>query len=152
MKKQLTKLLAASLLTLPASTLMAAPFGNKVDTDYAMKLWDTMEQSRLVGKMATISFPYKGVFPHGDYLDTLDGKLKVLVVEGEPRWEFRYLFNALRRDRRVDARVLLRVPELPRLASGDSKIGRAACRGRGRVSAGAGAGKKNSSYVSRNAH
>jgi len=53
-------------------------------------------------------------------VEILDGKLKVLVVEGEPRWEFRYLLNALRRDRRVDARVLLRVPDLPRLAGSDA--------------------------------
>jgi hypothetical protein len=52
-------------------------------------------------------------------VEILDGKLNVLLVEGEPRWEFRYLLNSLRRDRRVDVRALLRVPDLPRLAAGD---------------------------------
>ena len=38
--------------------------------------------------------------------------LKVLVVESEPRWEFRYLRNALARDAGVDMHVLLYHPKL----------------------------------------
>ncbi len=64
------------VLTLAISVpLQAAPFGTDEDLVYARQLWDTMEQNRLVGEYATISTPYKGLFPHGDFLDTLDGKL-----------------------------------------------------------------------------
>ena len=39
-------------------------------------------------------------------------KLNVLVVESYPRWEYRYLRNALTRDPGVDVSVLLLHPEL----------------------------------------
>jgi hypothetical protein len=64
-------------LTLIAAPLQAAPFGNEEDLKYAGDLWDTMEKNRLIGEKATISTPYKGVFPHGDFLDTLHGYLMV---------------------------------------------------------------------------
>ncbi len=34
-------------------------------------------------------------------IQVADDKARVLVVDGEARWEFRYLFNALKRDPRV---------------------------------------------------
>lgn len=37
----------------------------------------------------------------------LDQKIKVLYVEGRPRWEFRYLSTVLNRDRRLDVKYLL---------------------------------------------
>ncbi len=37
----------------------------------------------------------------------LDQKIKVLYVEGPPRWEYRYLKNALIRDPTMEARILL---------------------------------------------
>lgn len=49
-------------------------------------------------------------------VEVLDKKVKVLLVEAEPRWEYRCLFNALQRDQRVELQALLRVPDLPQLA------------------------------------
>ncbi len=40
-------------------------------------------------------------------LRVIDGKLTVLYVERQPRWEFKYLSAALGRDRRVDASFVL---------------------------------------------
>lgn len=76
------KLFSASVFAflafaLSCAPLNAAPFGNKEDLEFAKKLWDTMEKNRLIGDKATMSVPYKGVFPHGEILDTLDGSLVV---------------------------------------------------------------------------
>jgi len=49
-------------------------------------------------------------------VQVIDDKLNVLVVESEPRWEYRYLKNSLLRDKRVSAKVLLRVPDMAELA------------------------------------
>lgn len=40
-------------------------------------------------------------------VDVRDEKLKVLLVEGEPRWEFRYLKTYLERDETIDLAVVL---------------------------------------------
>ncbi|MEI8341285.1 MAG: hypothetical protein WCH43_07080 [Verrucomicrobiota bacterium] len=37
----------------------------------------------------------------------LDSKVKVLYIEQEPRWDFRYLLAALQRDRRLDVKCVL---------------------------------------------
>ena len=49
-------------------------------------------------------------------LRVLDEKIKVLYVEGAPRWEYRYLRAILLRDRRLDVRFLITEgdPELAR--------------------------------------
>ena len=43
-------------------------------------------------------------------VSVLDKKLKVLMVDGGPRWEFRYLKNALLRDKRLEFKYLLLDP------------------------------------------
>jgi len=49
-------------------------------------------------------------------VEVIDQKLKVLIVESEPRWEYRYLKNSLLRDKdRVDCNILLRVPDMAEL-------------------------------------
>ncbi|MEZ0268244.1 MAG: hypothetical protein ACAI43_26255 [Phycisphaerae bacterium] len=40
-------------------------------------------------------------------LRVIDSKIKVLLVDQQPRWEFKYLMALLTRDRRVDAKVVL---------------------------------------------
>jgi hypothetical protein len=40
-------------------------------------------------------------------LKVIDGKVKVLIVEQSPRWEFRYLQSALLRDRRLEVKCWL---------------------------------------------
>jgi hypothetical protein len=45
-------------------------------------------------------------------------RLKVLLVESYPRWEYRYLRNALERDPGVEVSCLLYHPEIPALGGG----------------------------------
>ena len=49
-------------------------------------------------------------------------QLKVLVVESYPRWEYRYLRNALERDPGVELTCLLFHPKLPKVGGGRSYI------------------------------
>ena len=49
-------------------------------------------------------------------------QLKVLVVESYPRWEYRYLRNALERDPGVEVTCLLFHPKLPKMGGGRSYI------------------------------
>ena len=49
-------------------------------------------------------------------------QLKVLVVESYPRWEYRYLRNALERDPGVELTCLLFHPKLPQVGGGRSYI------------------------------
>ena len=49
-------------------------------------------------------------------------QLKVLVIESYPRWEYRYLRNALERDPGVEVTCLLFHPELPKLGGGRGYI------------------------------
>jgi hypothetical protein len=49
-------------------------------------------------------------------VEVIDQKISVLVIESEPRWEFRYLKNSLLRDKRVSCKVLLHVPDMHELA------------------------------------
>ena len=51
-------------------------------------------------------------------------QLKVLVIESYPRWEYRYLRNALERDAGVDVTCLLFHPKLPQVGGGRSYIKR----------------------------
>ncbi|MDC0143702.1 hypothetical protein OAK45_04120 [Verrucomicrobia bacterium] len=57
------------------------------------------------------------------HLSVRTEKLNVLVVESYPRWEYRYLRNALTRDPGVELSVLLLHPELGP-GTGDDYIGR----------------------------
>ena len=49
-------------------------------------------------------------------------QLKILVIESYPRWEYRYLRNALERDPGVEVACLLFHPELPKLGGGRGYI------------------------------
>jgi hypothetical protein len=49
-------------------------------------------------------------------VEVIDQKINVLMVETDPRWEYRYLKNSLSRDKRVKLSVLLRVPDMAELA------------------------------------
>ena len=51
-------------------------------------------------------------------------QLKVLVIESFPRWEYRYLRNALERDPGVEVTCLLFHPELPQVGGGRTYIKR----------------------------
>ena len=49
-------------------------------------------------------------------------QLRVLVIESYPRWEYRYLRNALERDQGVEVTCLLFHPELPKVGGGRTYI------------------------------
>ena len=49
-------------------------------------------------------------------VEVIDQKFNVLMLETDPRWEFRYLKNSLLRDKRVNCKILLRVPDMAELA------------------------------------
>jgi hypothetical protein len=49
-------------------------------------------------------------------LRVLDRRVKVLLIEQEPRWDFRYLLDTLKRDRRVEVNAVM--------LDGDSTLGR----------------------------
>ncbi len=51
-------------------------------------------------------------------------QLRVLVIESFPRWEYRYLRNALERDQGVEVTCLLFHPELPQVGGGRTYIKR----------------------------
>jgi len=51
-------------------------------------------------------------------LRVVDGKIKVLYVESQPRWEYKYLQAMLLRDRRIEPKFLL-LEASPSLASGE---------------------------------
>ncbi len=51
-------------------------------------------------------------------------QLKILVIESFPRWEYRYLRNALERDAGVDVTCLLFHPKLPQVGGGRGYIKR----------------------------
>ena len=51
-------------------------------------------------------------------------QLKILVIDSFPRWEYRYLRNALERDAGVDVSCLLFHPKLPQVGGGRAYIKR----------------------------
>lgn len=52
----------------------------------------------------------------------VDSKVKVLFVEGQPRWEYKFIQRALMRDKKVRAKFLLTGADLETLVSGDPYI------------------------------
>lgn len=64
-----------------------APFGNTEDVDYATKLWQTMEDQRLVGENSIKVRPFEGNEPHGTVQEvlattaTVDGHSGRLLVK-----------------------------------------------------------------------
>lgn len=77
MKKMHLQLVIFSGLLIVGIAVLAAPFGDKDDVEYAAKLWRALEKAHFVGKHAVYSTPYTGQHPHGAILDTIDGELKV---------------------------------------------------------------------------
>ncbi|MEN8170337.1 MAG: hypothetical protein ABFS08_08965 [Pseudomonadota bacterium] len=69
MNKRNIYALSMAGLFVVACASVAAPFGGDDDVSYAARLWQQMESRNLVGQYALYSTPYKGAFPHGEYLD-----------------------------------------------------------------------------------
>lgn len=55
-------------------------------------------------------------------LRVVDKQLKVLYIEGEPRWEYRYLKNAILRDKRIELSCLLTTADLKQGGEGNKPI------------------------------
>ena len=95
--------------------------GEVVQTEYVTLLGGGQRQSvrleyqpRRPGKFtATVEIEHQGgeVFPNNNSISknvtVLDQKIKVLYAERLPRWEYRYLKNALVRDKTMEAQIFL---------------------------------------------
>ncbi|MEM7682679.1 MAG: hypothetical protein AAF288_12040 [Planctomycetota bacterium] len=57
-------------------------------------------------------------------IDFTDRPIRVLYVDGYPRWEYRYLVNMLKRERSIDASILLRTADAAFIQEGDTPIQR----------------------------
>jgi len=60
----------------------AAPFGNPEDIAFGQKLWSAMEMNRLVGDKAFHPMPYETAPPHGNIVETLDGRIDIDARNG----------------------------------------------------------------------
>ena len=82
--------------------------------EYTLSLRIAKDAEELIPENNEISAP----------ISIREEQLKVLVVESYPRWEYRYLRNALERDPGVEVTCLLFHPELPKVGGGRSYIKR----------------------------
>lgn len=70
--------------------------------DYELVLEIPVEESEVISENNRLTIP----------ISIREEELKVLIVESWPRWEYRYLRNALERDQGVDVHCLLFHPDL----------------------------------------
>lgn len=82
--------------------------------DYTLNLRIERDPEELIPENNEISAP----------ISIRKEQLKVLVIESYPRWEYRYLRNALERDPGVEVTCLLFHPELPEVGGGRTYIKR----------------------------
>ena len=82
--------------------------------DYTLTLRVPRDAQELIAANNEISTP----------ISVRKEQLKVLVIESYPRWEYRYLRNALERDPGVEVTCLLFHPELPQVGGGRTYIDR----------------------------
>ena len=82
--------------------------------DYTLTLSIPQDTQEIIAENNKISAP----------IAVRQEQLKVLVIESYPRWEYRYLRNALERDPGVEVTCLLFHPELPKLGGGRGYIKR----------------------------
>ena len=82
--------------------------------NYTLNLRITRDPEELIPENNEISAP----------ISIREEQLKVLVIESYPRWEYRYLRNALERDPGVEVTCLLFHPDLPKVGGGRTYIKR----------------------------
>ena len=80
--------------------------------DYTLTMHIPLDAQELIPENNEISAP----------ISVRQEQLKVLVVESYPRWEYRYLRNALERDAGVELTCLLFHPKLPKVGGGRGYI------------------------------
>ncbi|MCC9608064.1 hypothetical protein LOC68_01870 [Blastopirellula sp. JC732] len=78
--------------------------------DYTVTVEIPVQQGELIADNNSLSAP----------IAIREEKLRVLIVESSPRWEYRYLRNALSRDPGVDVSCLLFHPGLSKVGGGNS--------------------------------
>ena len=82
--------------------------------DYTLTLSIPQDTQEIMAENNEISAP----------ISIREEQLKILIIESYPRWEYRYLRNALERDPGVEVTCLLFHPELPKLGGGRGYIKR----------------------------
>ena len=82
--------------------------------NYTLNLRIAQDAEELIPENNEISAP----------ISIREEQLRVLVIESYPRWEYRYLRNALERDPGVEVTCLLFHPELPNVGGGRTYIKR----------------------------
>ncbi|MDE0685368.1 MAG: hypothetical protein OXI63_20765 [Candidatus Poribacteria bacterium] len=82
--------------------------------NYTLNLRIAQDTEELIPENNEISAP----------ISIREEQLRVLVIESFPRWEYRYLRNALERDQGVEVTCLLFHPELPQVGGGRTYIKR----------------------------
>ena len=61
-----------------AGSLQAQPpFSGPKDVAFAKALWQAMEENRMVGPDGFLTMPYKTPPPHGQFVETIEGKITV---------------------------------------------------------------------------
>ena len=87
MKRTLIAALLSASVGAGVATAQESVFGNQEDQDYAALVWAVMEQAKLAGDGAIMSFPYEGIEPHGLMLETfytdatIEGHTGELIVK-----------------------------------------------------------------------
>jgi len=73
----MTSLAVVTAVVTVACSAFAASFGEQRDIDEATTLWKMMEKAHLVGAHAVLSKPYRGVAPHGRFMDKLETRMTI---------------------------------------------------------------------------
>lgn len=90
-------------------TVDAVVWTPKKEGDYTLQVDVPVNASELIDSNNALSTP----------ISIREEKLKVLVIDSYPRWEYRYLRNALSRDPGVDVSCLLFHPDLEKVGGGN---------------------------------
>ncbi len=108
-KSKVTKLIRVPAMSRAQENMVWTP---PATGDYTLTMRIPRDTQELIPENNEISAP----------ISVRKEQLKVLVVESYPRWEYRYLRNALERDPGVELTCLLFHPELPKVGGGRSYI------------------------------
>ena len=108
-KSTVTKLIRVPAMSQAQENMVWTP---PATGDYTLTMRIPRDTQELIPENNEISVP----------MSVRKEQLKVLIVESYPRWEYRYLRNALERDPGVELTCLLFHPELSKVGGGRSYI------------------------------
>ena len=108
-KPELTKVIRVPAMSQAQDNMVWTP---SATGDYTLTVRMPPDTEELITENNEISVP----------ISVRKEQLKVLVIESYPRWEYRYLRNALERDAGVELTCLLFHPELPKVGGGRTYI------------------------------